>query len=245
MATPRVNRLFITGAAALVITGLAVAWVWPASADPAVAVPAYQAPVAVTATSTPVAVTATSETATLSGGCFWGMQGVYEHVKGVTRVVAGYTGGAADTAQYEVVSTGTTGHAESVQITFNPQIISYAKLLQIYFSVAADPTELNYQGPDTGTQYRSEIWVATPAQRAIAAGYIAQLDKAKVFSAPIVVRVDVARPFYPAESYHQDFLVRHPDYPYIAINDIPKVQNLQTMFPQYYRATPVTVFPQS
>jgi len=185
---------------------------------------------------------AASETATLSGGCFWGMQGVYEHVKGVTRVYAGYTGGAADTAQYETVSTGTTGHAESVQITFNPQVISYGKILQIYFAVAADPTELNYQGPDSGTQYRSEIWVGSPEQTQVADAYIAQLTKAQVFGAPIVVRVDPAQPFYQAETYHQDFLVLHPDYPYIVFNDLPKVQNLKAMFPANYQANAVTVF---
>jgi peptide-methionine (S)-S-oxide reductase len=208
----------------------------PAHAESAVSVPAAAfAP----------ADDAGSETATLSGGCFWGMQGVYEHVKGVTRVVAGYTGGASSTAQYEIVSTGQTGHAESVQITFNPKVISYAQILQIYFSVAADPTELNYQGPDSGTQYRSEIWVADPVQQKIATAYIAQLTAAHIFPAPIVVRVDPARPFYQAEGYHQDFLVRNPDYPYIAFNDIPKVQNLQQLFPRFYMATPVTLLPTS
>jgi len=203
-----------------------------AYADPAVPAPAYNPPDP-----------APSETATLSGGCFWGMQGVYEHVKGVQHVYAGYTGGAASTAQYEIVSTGTTGHAESVQITFNPKIISYGQILQIYFAVAADPTELNYQGPDSGTQYRSEIWAASPTQQAVATRYIAQLTAAHVFPAPIVVRVDPAQPFYHAEDYHQDFLVLHPYYPYIAINDAPKVQALQAEFPQLYDATPVTVFP--
>jgi peptide-methionine (S)-S-oxide reductase len=188
---------------------------------------------------------ATSETAILSGGCFWGMQGVYEHVKGVTRVYAGYTGGAANTAVYEVVSTGATGHAESVQITFDPRVISYGQILQIYVSVAADPTELNYQGPDSGTQYRSEIWYASPAQQKIATAYLAQLTQAHVFSAPIVVRVDPAKPFYQAESYHQDFLVRNPDYPYIAINDVPKVEALQKLFPALYQATPVLALPAS
>ena len=188
---------------------------------------------------------APSETATLSGGCFWGLQGVYEHVKGVTKVYAGYAGGAASTAIYEVVSTGTTGHAESVQITFNPKIISYGQILQIYFSVATDPTELNYQGPDTGTQYRGEIWYATPQQQKIATAYIAQLSASHIYSQPIVTRVDPYRGFYQAEGYHQDFLVLHPDYPYIAINDIPKVENLQKFFPALYQATPTTVMPAS
>ena len=185
--------------------------------------------------------TATSETAILSGGCFWGVQGVYEHVKGVTQAVAGYTGGAAATAQYETVSTGTTGHAESVKITFNPRIISYGQLLEIYFAVTADPTELDYQGPDDGTQYRGVIWAQTPMQKQIATRYIAQLSAAHSFPAPIVTQVDAAMPFYEAESYHQDFLVRHPDNPYIAYNDIPKVEALQAQFPGLYRSVPVTV----
>jgi peptide-methionine (S)-S-oxide reductase len=188
---------------------------------------------------------APSETATLSGGCFWGLQGVYEHVKGVIKVYAGYTGGAAETAIYEVVSTGATGHAESVQITFNPHVISYGQILQIYFSVATDPTELNYQGPDTGTQYRGEIWYASPVQKQIASDYVAQLTAAHAFASPIVTRIDPAKGFYKAEDYHQDFLVRNPDYPYIVMNDLPKVQNLQQFFPALYQATPVTVFPQS
>jgi peptide-methionine (S)-S-oxide reductase len=219
-------------AAAIGIAGLAHG---PAKADGVpVPAPAYNPPDP-----------ASSETATLSGGCFWGMQGVYEHVKGVKHVYAGYTGGAASTAVYEVVSTGLTGHAESVQITFDPRVISYGQILQIYVSVAADPTELNFQGPDSGTQYRSEIWYATPTQQKIATSYLAQLTAAHVFPAPIVVRVDPAKPFYEAEAYHQDFLVHNPDYPYIAINDIPKVQALQQMFPNLYQATPVLALPSS
>ncbi len=187
-------------------------------------------------------VTATQETAILSGGCFWAMQGVFEHVQGVTQVVAGYTGGDASTALYETVSTGTTGHAESVQISFDPRRISYGKILQIFLTVAADPTELDYQGPDQGTQYRSEIWFEPgDQQQQIASAYLAQLSQAKIFSGPIVVRVDPARPFYPAETYHQDFLVLHPDYPYIVFNDLPKIQALQAQFPEYYRASPVTL----
>jgi peptide-methionine (S)-S-oxide reductase len=186
---------------------------------------------------------ASQETAILSGGCFWGMQGVYEHVKGVLHVYAGYTGGSAATAQYESVSTGTTGHAESVQILFDPRVLSYARILQIFVSVAADPTELNEQGPDDGTQYRSEIWYTTPQQRAVAAAYLAQLSAAHIWSTPIVVRLDPARPFYPAETYHQDFLVRHPENPYIVINDLPKVRALQMTFPDSYRSVPVTVLP--
>ncbi len=185
------------------------------------------------------------ETAILSGGCFWGMQGVYEHVKGVRHVYAGYTGGNAATADYEDVSTGTTGHAESVRILFDPQQVSYAKILQIFVSVATDPTELNRQGPDDGTQYRSEIWYATPQQRAVATAYLAQLSAAHIWSQPIMVRLDPAQPFYPAETYHQDFLVRHPESPYIVINDLPKVRALQMTFPDFYRPMPVTVQPVS
>jgi len=189
--------------------------------------------------------TAASETAILSGGCFWGVQAVYEHVKGVLHVYAGYTGGAADAANYEAVSTGTTGQAESVQITFDPRVVSYGRILQIYFAVATDPTELNFQGPDKGTQYRGEIWYASPAQQRIAAAYIAQLTAAHSFAAPIVTRVDPAMPFYRAESYHQDFLENHPDYPYIVINDIPKLHALEATFPAQYRAAAVRVLPQS
>ncbi len=207
---------------------------WAADAAVAAPAPAY-AP----------ADNAPQETAILSGGCFWAMQGVYEHVKGARHVYAGYTGGAAATAQYEIVSTGATGHAESVQIVFDPRVISYAKILQIFVSVAADPTELNYQGPDSGTQYRSEIWYTTPQQREVAASYLAQLGAAHVYPGPIVVRLDPAQPFYPAEAYHQDFLVRHPDNAYIAVNDLPKVRTLRTMFPAFYQAVPVTVYPSS
>jgi len=186
-------------------------------------------------------INAPQEQAILSGGCFWGMQGVFEHVKGVRQVAAGYTGGAADTAQYETVSTGTTGHAESVRIDFDPRIISYGQILQIFVTVAADPTELDYQGPDQGTQYRSEIWyAATDQQQKIASAYLAQLTDAKIFPAPIVVRLDPAQSFYPAEAYHQNFLILHPDYPYIAYNDIPKLQALQARFPQFYAALPVS-----
>jgi peptide-methionine (S)-S-oxide reductase len=177
-------------------------------------------------------------TAVLSGGCFWGMQGVFEHVRGVEKVVAGYDGGKKATAQYEVVSTGTTGHAESIRIVFDPSQITYGEILRIYFSVATDPTQVNRQFPDEGTQYRSEIFYANPAQRQVAERYIAQLDAAKVFHAPIATRVDADSGFYPAEAYHQDYLVRHPDAPYIATFDLPKVADLKAMFPQRYRAKP-------
>jgi len=181
------------------------------------------------------------QTAVLSGGCFWGVQGVFQHVKGVSQVLAGYSGGEKATAIYEVVSTGETGHAESVQIKFDPAQVSYGEILQIFFSVAHDPTELNRQGPDSGTQYRSNIFYADADQQRIAEAYIAQLDKAKVFGAPIVTRVDPLKGFYAAEAYHQDFLIHNPDYPYIVFNDLPKIANLKQLFPDAYREQPVTV----
>ncbi|MGE5535441.1 MAG: peptide-methionine (S)-S-oxide reductase MsrA [Acidobacteriota bacterium] len=182
------------------------------------------------------------ETAVLAGGCFWGIQAVYQHVKGVKNAVSGYAGGAAKDADYETVSTGRTGHAESVQITFDPHVISYGKILQIYFSVAHNPTELNYQGPDYGTQYRSEIFPQNEAQQKTARAYIAQLDAAHVFKKPIVTKTGTMKqPFYPAEGYHQDYAFNHPMQPYIFINDAPKVANLKAMFPELYRDKPVLV----
>jgi peptide-methionine (S)-S-oxide reductase len=183
----------------------------------------------------------TSETAILAGGCFWGVQGVFQHVKGVVSAVSGYAGGDQQHAIYEVVSTGATGHAESVKITFDPRRISYGRILQIYFSVAHDPTELNYQGPDHGTQYRSAIFPANAEQARVAKTYIAQLDKAHVFDAPIVTTIEPGKSFFPAEAYHQDFLTLHPDYPYIVYNDLPKIANLKTMFAGRYQAAPVLV----
>jgi peptide-methionine (S)-S-oxide reductase len=182
-----------------------------------------------------------SETAILSGGCFWGVQGVFEHVRGVRKVVAGYAGGAASTAMYEVVSTGATGHAESVLITFDPRQISYGEILRIFFSVATDPTQVDEQYPDQGSQYRSEIFYASPEQERIARAYISQLDQSGFFRRPIATRVDAATGFYPAEAYHQDYLVRHPDQPYIAVWDLPKVSALQTQFPRQFQAAPITV----
>jgi len=184
---------------------------------------------------------ATSKVAVLAGGCFWGVQGVFQHVEGVTSAASGYAGGAADTAPYEMVSTGTTGHAESVRVTFDPRRISYGHILQIYFSVAHDPTELNRQGPDAGTQYRSAIFPANPQQAQIAEAYIAQLDQAHVFNAEIVTKIEPGRNFYPAEDYHQDFLARNPTDPYIVANDLPKIEALKRLFPDLYRATPVLV----
>jgi len=179
--------------------------------------------------------------AVLSGGCFWGVQGVYQHVHGVRQVLSGYSGGDKSTAEYETVSTGRTGHAESVQIIFDPKEISYGEILQIYFSVVHDPTQLNRQGPDTGTQYRSNIFYADDLQRKIAEAYIAQLDSAKLFRRPIVTRVDPLKAFYPAEGYHQDFLINNPQNPYIEENDLPKIDNLKKIFPNVYQVTPVTV----
>jgi peptide-methionine (S)-S-oxide reductase len=181
------------------------------------------------------------QTAVLAGGCFWGMQGVFEHVKGVRQVLAGYSGGEKATAVYEVVSTGETGHAESIQIQFDPAQISYGEILRIFFSVAHDPTELNRQGPDEGTQYRSAIFYADAAQQHIAEAYIAQLDGAHIFGNPIATRVDPLKGFFPAEAYHQDFLIHNPTYPYIVFNDLPKIADLKRLFPEVYREQPVMV----
>lgn len=176
-----------------------------------------------------------TETAVLAGGCFWGMQAVFAHVRGVKHVWAGYSGGNADTAHYDDVSDGNTGHAESVKVQFDPAVISYGQLLKVYFAVAHDPTELNRQGPDTGTQYRSEIFYATPQQQKIAQSYIAQLDTAKVFDSSIVTLVQPLTAFYPAESYHQDYAHNHPDDMYIVVNDAPKVTQLKQLFPALYQ----------
>jgi peptide-methionine (S)-S-oxide reductase len=182
-----------------------------------------------------------TQTVVLAGGCFWGVQGVFEYTKGVTSAVAGYSGGVKDTAHYELVGTERTGHAESVQVTYDPTQISYGKILQIYFSVAHNPTELNYQGPDRGPSYRSAIFYANDDQKRIADAYIAQLDATHVFDKPIVTKLEAFKGFYPAEDYHQDFLVTHPSYPYIVYNDAPKVANLKRLFADQYRDTPVTV----
>ena len=182
------------------------------------------------------------ETAVLAGGCFWGVQAVYQHVKGVTNAVSGYAGGAGADARYHAVGSGLTGHAESVQVTFDPREISYGKILQIYFSVAHNPTELNFQGPDHGTQYRSEIFPQTEEQAKIAAAYIAQLDAAHVFKAPIVTKTGTMKQaFFPAEGYHQDYATLHPYQPYIMFNDAPKVANLQKLFADVWREKPVLV----
>jgi peptide-methionine (S)-S-oxide reductase len=187
----------------------------------------------------PLATAHGTETAILSGGCFWGMQDVFQHVKGVKEAVSGYTGGAAATAQYDLVSTGTTGHAESLKIVYDPGVVSYGTLLRVFVSVAADPTQLDYQGPDQGSQYRSAIWVENPGQRRIADAYLRQLTADHTFAAPIVTQVAKAMPFYAAEPYHQNYATLHPDSLYIAAIDAPKVTALARLFPSLYRARPV------
>lgn len=187
----------------------------------------------------PLAKTSGSEVAILSGGCFWGMQVVFQHVRGVREVVSGYTGGERSTAHYEDVGTGTTGHAESIKIVFDPHAVSYGTLLRIYFSVATNPTELDYQGPDQGSQYRGEIWPINGAQRRIAEAYLGQLGSTHLFSAPIVTRIDSPRPFYPAEAHHQNFATLHPHNLYIATFDAPKVAALAKEFPGSYVARPM------
>jgi peptide-methionine (S)-S-oxide reductase len=181
------------------------------------------------------------QTAVVAGGCFWGVQGVFAHVKGVTKVVSGYAGGTAPTAKYEVVSTGATKHAEAVQITFDPAQISYAEILRIFFSVATDPTEVNRQGPDVGPQYRNEIFYTNADQQRVAAAYIAQLDAGKAFPKKIATKVSPLPKFYAAEKHHQDYLTLNPTQPYIVYNDLPKVAALKQYFPERYRADPVLV----
>ena len=184
---------------------------------------------------------AKNETIVLAGGCFWGVQGVYQHMKGVSSAVSGYSGGKKETASYEIVSGGDTGHAESVEVTFDPKAVSLGKILQVYFSVVHNPTELNRQGPDSGTQYRSAIFTTRADQEKVAKAYIAQLDKAKVYSDPIVTKVSSLEKFYPAEAYHQDYATINPTQPYIAYYDLPKIENLSKLFPQDYRDKPVLV----
>ena len=179
--------------------------------------------------------------AVLAGGCFWGVQAVFQHVNGVSRAVSGYAGGARETARYEFVGNGRTGHAESVEITFDPAVVSYGALLQIFFSVAHDPTQLNRQGPDVGTQYRSTLFPVDDEQARVAAAYIAQLNQARAFDAPIATTIEPRRPFYAAEAYHQDYLTLHPDEPYIVYNDLPKIDALKTIFPKRYRAVPALI----
>jgi peptide-methionine (S)-S-oxide reductase len=226
------NKLFGVALAGGAVASLAFLASGSSHAESAVAIP----PPAATEAAPP-----SVEKVVLAGGCFWGVQAVFQHVKGVTEAVSGYAGGQRNTASYPQVSTGTTGHAESVQVTFDPHIVSYGTILQIYFSVAHNPTELNRQGPDSGTQYRSEIFYESEQQKRVAESYIAQLDAAKVFGRPIVTRVEALGGFYPAEAYHQNYATLNPDSAYIAYNDAPKVDNLGHMFPEMFRQKPKLV----
>ena len=218
--------------AALIVLGAFAVRSLPASADGGRALPRP---------ATDVKPASGSAVAVFAGGCFWGVQGVFQHVKGVTKAVSGYAGGDKGSAEYETVSQGSTGHAEAVQVTYDPQQVTYGQLLQVFFAVAHDPTELNRQGPDTGTQYRSAVFPTGDEQATVAKAYIAQLDHAHVFQSPIVTRIEPGRAFYPAEDYHQDFLTRHPTYPYIVINDLPKIDDLKRLLPDLYRTDPELV----
>ena len=210
------------------LLAMAVSACQPVVAGDAVALPAPKV-------DSPTAATHGDQVAVFAGGCFWGIEAVFEHIKGVHRATAGYAGGNADTAHYDEVSDGNTGHAESVKVQFDPKQVSYGTLLQVFFSVALDPTELNRQGPDSGTQYRSAIFYGNDEQKRIATDYIAQLTAAKSFPAPIVTQVVPLKAFYPAEAYHQHYFSEHPDNPYIVINDAPKVAHLQKLFPALYQ----------
>ena len=233
-AMTRRPALLLAAAPAFLVALALSAAPFRASAETAVAVP----PPAIDETAPATGL----ETAVLAGGCFWGIQAVYQHVKGVTNAVSGYAGGAQKDALYQIVGSGTTGHAESVKVTFDPKQVSYGRILQIYFSVAHNPTELNYQGPDHGPQYRSEIFPQSEAQAKIAKAYITQLDAARVFKRPIVTKTGTMKQaFYPAEGYHQDYATLHPSQPYIVYNDAPKVANLKTMYPALWRDKPVLV----
>jgi peptide-methionine (S)-S-oxide reductase len=220
----------IGGALAVAAIGLGIL---PSSAESAKLVP----PPAVDASGGPSA----PAVVVLAGGCFWGVQGVFQHVDGVTSAVSGYAGGAKDTAQYDKVTSGRTGHAEAVRITYDPGKVSLGRLLQIYFSVAHDPTQLNRQGPDVGTQYRSTIFPTNDEQARVAKAYIEQLDQARVYGAKVVTTIEPGQAFYPAEGYHQDYMTLHPRQPYIAMHDLPKVDALKRLFPQAYRAEPALV----
>lgn len=219
--------------AAAATTAVALAFAMPSrAAEDAVVIPA---PAMDAAPATGI------QTAVVAGGCFWGVQGVFQHTAGVVNAVSGYAGGSKATADYQTVSSGRTGHAESVEIKFDPKKITYGKILQIYFSVAHDPTQLNRQGPDTGTQYRSAIFTTSDEQTKVAEAYVAQLDGAKVFRKPIVTKISALEAFYPAEAYHQDYLTLHPNQPYIAYNDLPKVENLKKLFAANYIEKPTLV----
>ena len=226
------SRLSLCAAAIGALAIAAFAAVPSRAAEDAVVIPAP---------ATDVAPSDGLQTAVVAGGCFWGVQGVFQHTAGVVNAVSGYAGGSQMTATYEQVSTGTTGHAESVQIKFDPKKISYGKILQIYFSVAHDPTQLNRQGPDSGTQYRSAIFTSSDEQKKVAGAYIAQLNAAKVYRKPIVTKITALQGFFPAEAYHQDYLTLHPNQPYIAYNDLPKIENLKRLFAANYIEKPTLV----
>ena len=230
---PLVPRLLTLSVGAALIASLAVAVRSAPQGEKARVIPAP--------TVTESAGQATSDVAVLAGGCFWGVQGVFQHVKGVTRAVSGYAGGQKKTAHYQTVGEGRSGHAESVQVTFDPRQVTYGQLLQVFFSVVHDPTQLNRQGPDVGTQYRSAIFPISAEQARVAKAYIAELNGARAFEAPIVTTIEMDRPFYEAEDYHQDFLTRNPGHPYIVFNDLPKIEDLKRIFPGLYRVAPVLV----
>jgi len=232
MSFPKVSRMTY----ALFIVPLAlVGLVWQAphaaEAPTVIAPPAIDSPKAA----------GQLQTAVFAGGCFWGTQGVFEHVRGVRKVVSGYAGGEKSTAQYGTVSMGSTGHAESIEITYDPAQVSYGELLQVFFSVAHDPTQLNRQGPDSGTQYRSAVFYLDDAQRNVAQNYVAQLNKSQAFKSKIVTAISPLKGFYPAEGYHQDFLFYNPTHPYIVINDLPKIDHLKRLLPTFYVAEPATL----
>ena len=222
-----IYRYFVSSAVLVLIVAAMVACSSATASATAIPDPTLDAP---------LASSKGEQTAVLAGGCFWGVEAVFEHVKGVSDVRSGYSGGSPATAQYQKVGTGETGHAESVRITYDPSQISYGQLLKVFFSVAHDPTELNRQGPDIGTQYRSAIFYSNEEQKRIAQAYIEQLNRAKVFARPIVTQVAALRSFNEAEGYHQDYLAKHPDEPYIVINDQPKVENLRKQLPGLYKA---------
>ena len=233
MATSGRRRFLTTATLALLVPLAGALWVSRGlTAEPATELPAAKLD--------PPAAGEGLETAVLAGGCFWGVQAVFQHVKGVKQALSGYSGGKKAASYYEV-ATGATGHAESVQVKFDPKEISYGEILRIFFSVAHDPTQVDRQGPDEGPQYRSAIFYRNEAQRSVAQAYIKQLDEAGVFKAPIATRLDPLSAFYPAEDYHQDYLIHHPNNPYIVYNDLPKIENLKRLFSSIYRTEPVTV----
>jgi peptide-methionine (S)-S-oxide reductase len=243
MPQPSAGRRYgwLRGAAwALALLGLiGIGWQMSGrAAEPVIVIPP---PALDTPKAPPSSGSASTQSIVLAGGCFWGVQAVFQHVKGVSQAISGYAGGSKETASYEIVSSGRTGHAESVEVTFDPAQISLGRILQIYFSVVHDPTQLNRQGPDTGTQYRSAIFYQSDAQKRVAQAYIAQLDKTGLFKGPIVTQVNPLAGFYPAEAYHQDYATLHPYSPYIAINDLPKVESLQRVFADLYRERAILV----